>query len=106
MNLPDFLDHGADNVIRIRGHRLRLIDIASRYEEGLSAESIYEYYDALNLPLIYKLIGFYLENESEVKELMLADQRATDQLQSRTPPGPSLVELRRRLKARQETGAR
>ena len=29
-NLPDFLHRDSDGVIRIRGHRLRLIDIAAR----------------------------------------------------------------------------
>ena len=106
MNLPDFLYRNADDVIRIRGHRLRLIDIASRYEEGLSAEDICEYYDALGLPLVHKLIAFYLENEKEVAELIVADQRSAAALESQTPKGPTLIELRRRLKARQEAGAK
>lgn len=50
MTLPDFLDCDSDGVIRIRGHRLRLIDIASSYEAGLSPEGICEFYDALSLP--------------------------------------------------------
>lgn len=106
MTLPDFLHRDADDVIPIRGHRLRLIDIASRYEEGLSAEGICEYYDALGLPLVYKLIAFYLENEEQVRGLVVADQQMTEELRSRTPKGPTLVELRRRLAARQETGVR
>lgn len=106
MILPDFLHRDADGVIRIRGHRLRLIDVASRYEEGLSAEGICEYYDALTLPLVYKLIAFYLENDQEVADLIAMDRRTTNELESRTPKGPTVLELRRRLKARQEAGAR
>ena len=106
MILPDFLHRDADGVIRIRGHRLRLIDIASRYEEGLSAEGICEYYDALTLPLVHKLIAFYLENEKEVSDLLAADKRTMDELQSHVPKGPRTTELRRRIKARQETVVR
>jgi uncharacterized protein (DUF433 family) len=106
MNLPEFLDRDADDVIRIRGHRLRLIDIASRYDEGMSAEGICEYYDAIRLPIVHKLIAFYLENEQEVRQLIAADRRVMDDLQSRIPKGPGSAELRRRLKARHEAGAR
>ena len=106
MILADFLDRDADGVIRIRGHRLRLIDIAARYEEGLSPEGICEYYDALPLPLAHKLIAFYLENESAVAELIAADRQLSDDLQSRTPKGPGLADLRRRLRTRQEVGSR
>jgi uncharacterized protein (DUF433 family) len=106
VTLPEFLHPDADGVIRVSGHRLRLIDIALRYEEGLSPEGISEYFDALSLPLVHKLIAFYLENEAEVAELIVADRHATDDLEARTPKGPTLVELRRRLQARLETGAR
>jgi len=105
MTLPDFLHRDADDVVRIRGHRLRLIDIASRYEEGLSAEDICEYYDALGLPLVHKLIAFYLENEAEVVALILEDRRASDALESKTPKGPTLNELRQRIKSRAKAGA-
>lgn len=106
MTLPDFLHRDADGVIRIRGHRLRLVDIALRYEEGLSPEGIVDYYDALSLPLVHKLIAFYLENEAEITTLIAADRRLMDELEASTPKGPTLIELRRRLKARQEAGAR
>jgi hypothetical protein len=71
-----------------------------------SPEGICEYYDALTLPLVHKLIAFYLENEKEVRDLLAADLRANDQLQSRMPSGPSSAELRRRLKDRQQAAAR
>jgi uncharacterized protein (DUF433 family) len=105
MNLPDFLHRDADGIIRIRGHRLRLIDVAASYEDGLSPEGIREYYDALTLPLVHKVIAFYLENESEVRELLAADDRSMKDLQSGTRKGPTITELRRRIKAGHPTAA-
>lgn len=104
MNLPDFLHQDADGIIRIRGHRLRLIDIAASYEAGLSPEGICEHYDALSLSLVHKLIAFYLENEAEVMELVAAERRLTNELQAQTPKAPASAELRRRLKAQQGVG--
>jgi uncharacterized protein (DUF433 family) len=98
MILPEFPDQDAHGVVRIRGHRLRLIDLAARFEDGCSAEGICEYYDTLKLPLVYKVIGFYLENEEEVSKLIEADREAFQQLD--TPRRPTLVELRERVKAR------
>lgn len=37
MDLPDFLHEDADGEIRLKGHRIRLIDVAARYDEGHSA---------------------------------------------------------------------
>ena len=100
MTVPEFLDSDPKGTIRIRGSRLRLIDIAGRYDEGLSAEEICEYYDSLPLPLIYKIIAFYLENQTEVEQMMAADRQMTADLQTRFRRGPAISELRRRLNAR------
>jgi hypothetical protein len=53
MTLPDFLESNIDGEICLRGHRIRLIDIAARYDEGHSAEAIaIDDYPTLSLPLI------------------------------------------------------
>jgi hypothetical protein len=58
MELPDFLEADLDGEIRVRGHRIRLIDVAARFEEGHSAEAIVlDHYPTLSLPLVYKAIG-------------------------------------------------
>ena len=106
MDLPDFLESDAQGVIRVRGHRLRLIDLAEQYEEGHSAEGICEYYDALTLPLVHKLIAFYLENQESIEPLISADRSAFNSLDSRTAAGPTLLELRRRYQSRREAAIR
>jgi hypothetical protein len=51
------------------------------------------------LPLLYKVIAFYLENQSEVDGY--CQQQATEVARQRaaSPSGPGLEELRRRREA-------
>jgi uncharacterized protein (DUF433 family) len=104
MKLPDFLESDADSEVRIVGHRIRLIDVAARYAEGHSPETILlDHYPTLSLSLIHKAIGFYLENQPEVDEMIATNAAAMVELEAKTPRnGPTLDELQRRmaLKAR------
>ena len=69
MVLPDYLYSDDDGEIRLRGHRIRLIDVSARYDEGHSPEAILlDHYPTLSLPLVYKTIAFYLENKAQVRE--------------------------------------
>jgi uncharacterized protein (DUF433 family) len=106
MIIADFMETDADGEIRLAGHRIRLIDIAARYEEGHSPETIVlDWYPTLSLALVHKAIGFYLENELEVRDL-LNRNRATIAKMSEVPQStPSLVEFRRRIEARRRIGA-
>jgi uncharacterized protein (DUF433 family) len=99
IQLPDFLELDADNEVRIRGHRIRMIDIAARYSEGHWPETILlDHYPTLNLPIIHKTIAFYLENQAEVDALIAEDAAAMVELETKTPRmGPTLGELRRRM---------
>ena len=101
MHLPDFLEQDDDGEIRLKGHRIRLIDVAARYDEGHSPEGIViDIYPTLSLPLVYKTIGFYLDNEQEVRRMMEEHAEALRQLEASHPrTGPSLEELRRRMAA-------
>jgi uncharacterized protein (DUF433 family) len=99
MELPDFL-HNTDDEIRLKGHRIRLIDVAARYDEGHSAETIVlDHYPTLPLALVYKTVAFYLENQSTVRELI--DRNAAEiERQAALPQAtPTLAELRRRMDA-------
>jgi uncharacterized protein (DUF433 family) len=101
MNLPDFLEIDADGDIRVARHRVRLIDVAARYDEGYSAESIVlDWYPTLSLALVHKTIAYYLENESAVREMLARNRAATERLQSSLPPAPAVDELRMRAVAR------
>jgi uncharacterized protein (DUF433 family) len=68
MHLPEFLYINPDDEIRFVGHRIRLIEVAARYDEGHSPEGIVlDYYPTLSLSLVHKAIAFYLENQPDVR---------------------------------------
>jgi uncharacterized protein (DUF433 family) len=96
--LPDFLAMNPDGEIRLKGHRIRLIDIASRYDEGCSPEGILlDFYPTLSLPLIHKTIAFYLEHQDDVRTMLEQNARESQRLIDAAPSHPTLIELRARL---------
>jgi uncharacterized protein (DUF433 family) len=97
MNLPDFITRDDDGFVHLNGHRIGLHHIVAFYNEGFSAEMLLCQFPTLSLALIHKVLGFYLENQSEVDAYVAAEERAIEHLRATTPHGPSLQELRRRL---------
>lgn len=98
MDLPEFLMI-ADGEIRLKGHRIRLIDVAARYDEGHSAESlVLDHYPSIGLALAHKVIGFYLDNEAEVNELIRENVQEIERQMARPRGAPTLAELRARLR--------
>lgn len=99
MTLPDWLTQDADGAIHFTGHRISLDDVVYFYSQGDSPEMLHDRFPTVALPAFYKVIGFYLENQSEVdayrarNAALVADQRAA------APAGPSVEELRRRREA-------
>ncbi|HXE53903.1 MAG TPA: DUF433 domain-containing protein [Tepidisphaeraceae bacterium] len=104
MNVPDFLYFDADSELRFNGHRLRLIDVAARFNEGHSPESIaLDIYPTLELPLIYKAIAFYLEHEEEVDAMLDANRREVERQAAQPTGTPTLDELRKRMNGKTES---
>src|SRR5262245_5280629 len=99
MTLPDFLAEDKYGLIHVSGHRVGLVDIVSFYRQGDSAEMLHARFPTIGLPLIHKLIAFYLENQVEADGYCsrhaeeMARQRANARL------GPSQEELQRRRDA-------
>jgi hypothetical protein len=56
------------------------------------------------LPLIHKVIAFYLENQAETDAYVLHTRADIDRLASAPSTGPTMVELRKRLEAMQRAG--
>jgi uncharacterized protein (DUF433 family) len=107
MDLPDFLTHSIDGEIRIRGHRLRLIDVARLYDEGHAPEAIVlDHFPTLTLAEVHKTIAFFLENRDEVRRLIRENDEAMARLEAMTPrKGPTLEELQQRMAARRRAEA-
>ena len=66
MEMPAFLTRNDYGEIRLTGHRIGLLQIVDLYNVGESAEGILCQLPTLSLPLIHKIIAFYLENMAEV----------------------------------------
>lgn len=106
MELPDFFITDSDGEIRFKGHRIRLIDVAARYEEGHSPETIVlDHYPTLELSLVFKAVAFYLENEAEVRALIEENAREIGRQMSQPHTTPTLAELRKRMEARRRAEA-
>jgi uncharacterized protein (DUF433 family) len=98
MVLPEFMETDDDGEIRLRGHRIRLIDVAARFEEGHSAEAIVlDHYPTLGLPLVYKTIAFHLEHEDEVRRLITENTARMERLMAVPRTTPALAQLRERM---------
>ena len=106
MTLPDFLAQDTYGYVHVAGHRVGLVDIVFFYGQGDSPEMLHARFPTVALPLFYKIIAFYLENQAAVDEYCSrhAEEMARQRAQSR--PGPSLDELKeRRDTARLAQGA-
>lgn len=98
MTLPDFLSREPGGFVRLTGHRIGLHHVVRSYNEGFSPEMILGEYPTLPLALIHKVIAFYLENQTEVDSYMAAEEQATAAQRAAAVPGPSLQELRQRMR--------
>jgi uncharacterized protein (DUF433 family) len=99
LDLPEFLSRNQYREIRLTGHRIGLLHVVNRYNEGFTPEGILCEYPTLSLGLIYKTIAFYLDHQTEV-DAYVATTRAEIERQAAAPStGPTMVELRKRLEA-------
>ena len=105
MDLPDFLAQDPDGFIRVTGHRIGIQHVLHYYNEGYSAEMLASQYDTLSLPLLHRLIAFYLENQLEVDAYIARCQDEIVRQRSAHVPGPSIAELRQRLAPPQHAGS-
>ena len=104
MILPDFLVQEPDGYIHLAGHRIGLQDMAYYYNEGCSAEELCEVFPTLPLALVHKVSAFYLEHTPEVDSYIAACEAEMERQRAAQPREPDLVELRRRLAAKQAAG--
>jgi uncharacterized protein (DUF433 family) len=71
--LPLTLD--ADGVVRVGGTRVTLDTLIEAFLQGATAEEIAYQYPSLTLPDIYSVIGYYLQQRSEVEEYLCRRQK-------------------------------
>jgi uncharacterized protein (DUF433 family) len=94
MNLPDFLTRGSKGEIRLTGHRIDLYLIVWSYQDGFTAEMIHEEYPTLPLPLIYKVLASYLENQADGDAYVAEVEAEIARREAEYTPGPGLLRIR------------
>lgn len=99
MNLPEFLSQEGRGYLHLHGHRIGLDDVVHFYREGESPEMIHLRFPTVPVPLLYKVIAFYLENQAEVDGYCQQQAAAIARQRADAPSGPSVEELRRRRAA-------
>ena len=97
MQLPDFLVEDAHGFIHVAGHRIGLAQLVHDYNEGYSAEILASEFPTLSLPLVHKVIAFYLENRAEVNRYVTQHEGEIQRQRNVAMPGPAIVELRKLL---------
>jgi len=105
MDLPDFLTKHADGEITLTGHRIGLYHVVYYYHQGFSPELLACQYPTLPLPLIHKVIAFYLENRDAVDAYCAACRETLDQQQLAQPRPIDIAALRQRLEAKRHAEA-
>jgi uncharacterized protein (DUF433 family) len=102
MELADYLDFQHPEVIRLKGHRIRLEHIIERYHLGASPEQIALDFPGVSLEAIYGTIAYYLHNQAAVDQYLArldALVAARIAAQDAQHPVPLVVQLRQRLAA-------
>ena len=105
-SLPDFLVAEVGGFIRIAKHRIGYHHVVALFNEGYSAESLWEEFPTLPLATIYKIIAFHLENQAASNEYVEQCHEEVRQQAANVPATPDLAELRRRRAAKQAIGTR
>jgi uncharacterized protein (DUF433 family) len=98
VTLPDFLTEWPGGEIVLTGHRIGLYSVVNCYNEGYSPEMIVCEFPTLPLALVYRVIAFYLENQTEVDKYVAETQAEIDR-QRAAGKHPDWKALRERLEA-------
>jgi uncharacterized protein (DUF433 family) len=101
MKLPEFLSEWPGGEIMLKGHRISLYHVMSRYKEGYSPERLHEWFPTLSLDLINKVLCFYESNRAEVDAYVTDYRVEIDRQVANTPRSVSYDELLRRFEAKQ-----
>jgi uncharacterized protein (DUF433 family) len=96
MQLEDYFEFIEPNHIRIKGHRIGIESILSKYLAGQAVEEIARQYDTLRPVEIYATITYYLQNREAVEAYLqrLGQLVAEDIARSDAAPSPTVERLR------------
>jgi len=68
-----------EGVLYVKGTGVSLHSVVGMFEEGASAEEIAHEYDSLELPDVYAVIAYYLNNMDAVKTKLAEEERRSEE---------------------------
>lgn len=89
-----------DGVIRVGGTRVTLTTVVHAFDQGHTPEEIVADFPALQLPDVYAVITYYLNNRTVVRDYLAEQEAAAKLIRSEVESKSDWQEFRQRLLAR------
>ena len=80
--------------------RVSLDSVIAAFNEGATPEEIVQQYDVISLADVYAVIGYYLENQSEIDSYLTERRTHREQLRQEIEARHQPQDIRQRLLAR------
>lgn len=84
-------------VMRVGNTRVTLDTVVYAFEEGNTAEEIVSHYPTLQLPDVYAVIAYYLNNQPEVRAYIQQQEAETEQIWEQIETKADYQSFRKRL---------
>lgn len=97
---PIPLQTDSAGVLRVGQTRVSLDSVIAAFNEGATPEEIVQQYDVLALADVYAVIGYYLENQTEIDDYLAKRQTQRAQLRQELEARHQPQGIRQRLLAR------
>ncbi|RPH63043.1 MAG: DUF433 domain-containing protein [Chloroflexi bacterium] len=91
-----------DGVIRVTGTRISLDLVVESFQDGATPEEIAVQYPSLSLPVVYSVIGYFLQNQAAVNKYLRKRRKLADDIRRANESRATPVGVRERLLARQK----
>ena len=102
---PAPLESTPDGAIRVSGTRVSLDSVIYSFKGGSTPEEIVQQYTTVDLPDVYAVISYYLQNREEVEEYLEASRQRRDALRQEIESQFDPNGIRERLLARRRRTA-
>ena len=90
----------ADGVVRVGHTRVTLDTVVAAFHEGATAEEIVAQYPVLSLADVYAVIGYYLQQQTEIDAYLSRRRQVADQVRRHNEALCNPYGIRERLLAR------
>ena len=103
MNIVIPLETDTHGVIRVGGTRVTLDTVVYAFRQGATPEEIVYQYPALNLPDVYAVVSYYLQNQGEVEAYLREREEVAQKVRQENEARWDPVGIRERLLARMKS---